>query len=92
MRDALQSQRRAILTGGLAATAALLTGCSSKSDSEGAPKPAAAGAAKTPSPAAAARPDAPWSAFSRLMDGNKRWVDGALQHPDRDPERRDLVA
>ncbi|KUO03557.1 carbonic anhydrase [Streptomyces caeruleatus] len=26
------------------------------------------------------------------MEGNKRWVDGALQHPDRDPERRQFVA
>ncbi|MYS89194.1 carbonic anhydrase [Streptomyces sp. SID5464] len=26
------------------------------------------------------------------MDGNKRWVDGKLQHPDRDPERREFVA
>jgi carbonic anhydrase len=26
------------------------------------------------------------------MEGNKRWVDGTLQHPDRDPARRDLVA
>jgi carbonic anhydrase len=26
------------------------------------------------------------------MDGNKRWVSGKLQHPDRDPRRRDLVA
>ncbi|MBB4717022.1 carbonic anhydrase [Streptomyces luteogriseus] len=26
------------------------------------------------------------------MDGNKRWVDGKLQHPDRDPKRRKFVA
>ncbi|WMD07033.1 carbonic anhydrase [Streptomyces sp. FXY-T5] len=26
------------------------------------------------------------------MDGNKRWVDGELQHPDRDPKRREFVA
>ncbi|WP_327126603.1 carbonic anhydrase [Streptomyces sp. NBC_01727] len=26
------------------------------------------------------------------MDGNKRWVSGDLQHPDRDPDRRQLVA
>ncbi|MFI9175847.1 carbonic anhydrase [Streptomyces lincolnensis] len=26
------------------------------------------------------------------MDGNKRWQDGNLQHPDRDPKRRDFVA
>jgi carbonic anhydrase len=87
-------QRRAFLTGGLAASAALITGCSSKSDSSGTPKPAAVGAAAStsPSPAAGARPDSPWSAFARLMEGNKRWVDGALQHPDRDPKRRQFVA
>lgn len=26
------------------------------------------------------------------MDGNRRWVSGHLQHPDRDPDRRQLVA
>jgi carbonic anhydrase len=26
------------------------------------------------------------------MDGNERWVDGELQHPDRDPQRREFVA
>ncbi|MEV6008251.1 carbonic anhydrase [Streptomyces sp. NPDC051976] len=26
------------------------------------------------------------------MEGNKRWVSGELQHPDRDPERREFVA
>ncbi|MFJ9416922.1 MULTISPECIES: carbonic anhydrase [unclassified Streptomyces] len=26
------------------------------------------------------------------MDGNKRWVSGDLQHPDRDPNRRQFVA
>ncbi|MGV5038911.1 carbonic anhydrase [Streptomyces sp. NRAIS4] len=26
------------------------------------------------------------------MEGNRRWVSGALQHPDRDPNRRQLVA
>ncbi|MFJ5534854.1 carbonic anhydrase [Streptomyces sp. NPDC093261] len=26
------------------------------------------------------------------MDGNGRWVSGDLQHPDRDPDRRQLVA
>ncbi|OIK05304.1 carbonic anhydrase [Streptomyces monashensis] len=26
------------------------------------------------------------------MDGNARWVSGRLQHPDRDPDRRQLVA
>ncbi|WP_181359297.1 carbonic anhydrase [Streptomyces sporangiiformans] len=92
MRSAVPPQRRAILTGGLAATAALLTGCSSKSDGAETQKTAPAGAAKTPSPSAGPRPDSPWAAFARLMDGNKRWVDGTLQHPDRDPRRREFVA
>ncbi|MEV7886445.1 carbonic anhydrase [Streptomyces sp. NPDC002817] len=26
------------------------------------------------------------------MDGNKRWVKGTLQHPDRDPARREFVS
>lgn len=88
-------QRRAILTGGLAASAALIAGCSSKTDGSAPMKTTAAGAAgKSPSPSAAAgmRPDSPWSAFARLMEGNERWVDGALQHPDRDPARREFVA
>lgn len=42
------------------------------------------------SPAAAA--GHPQAAFARLMEGNKRWVSGNLEHPDRDPERRELVA
>ncbi|GAA4040800.1 carbonic anhydrase [Streptomyces shaanxiensis] len=86
-------QRRAILTGGLVASVAVITGCSSKTDSGSAEqKTTAVGAASTPSAAAAARPDSPWSAFARLMEGNKRWVDGSLQHPDRDPGRRQFVA
>jgi carbonic anhydrase len=92
MRSAVPPQRRAILTGGLAATAALLTGCSSKSDGAETGKAAPAGAAKAPSPSAGPRPDSPWAAFARLMDGNKRWVDGTLQHPDRDLRRREFVA
>jgi carbonic anhydrase len=94
MSTARTPQRRAILTGGLAATAAMLTACSSNSGSTNGEKTSAVGAAKTPSPspAAGARPDSPWAAFARLMDGNKRWVDGKLQHPDRDPKRREFVA
>ncbi|WP_174864754.1 carbonic anhydrase [Streptomyces spinoverrucosus] len=86
--------RRAILTGGLAATtAALLSACSSKPNSTGTDA-TAAGAAKasSPSPAAANRPDSAWSAFARLMEGNRRWVAGKLQHPDQDPRRREFVA
>ncbi|MCX5300859.1 carbonic anhydrase [Streptomyces sp. NBC_00193] len=72
--------RRFVLTGGLTAAAALLTGCSAKS----APKATTA----APEP----RPSTPEGAYSRLMEGNKRWVSGSLNHPDRDPDRRGLVA
>ncbi|WP_206342387.1 carbonic anhydrase [Streptomyces ureilyticus] len=97
MGSAVRPQRRAILTGGLAATAAaLLTGCSSKSDGGAATgaTPAAGAEKKAPTtpPAAGERPDSPWAAFARLMEGNERWVDGKLQHPDRDPRRREFVS
>jgi carbonic anhydrase len=75
------------------ATAALITGCSSKSDGTG--NTAAAGAAAktpSPSPSANARPDSPRTAFARLVEGNERWVKGTLRHPDRDPRRREFVA
>ncbi|MET9830334.1 carbonic anhydrase [Streptomyces sp. NPDC006385] len=86
-------QRRAFLVGGLAASAAVITGCSSKSDTAAPAEKAAAGAAPAASPVAAvARPDSPRTAFDRLMEGNKRWVDGKLQHPDQTPERRTLLA
>ncbi|MEU6775174.1 carbonic anhydrase [Streptomyces sp. NPDC046759] len=39
-----------------------------------------------------ARPTTPAAALARLMEGNDRWVSGALQHPDRDPNRRQFVA
>lgn len=48
--------------------------------------PAAAGASASP------RPTTPTAAFARLMEGNGRWVSGDLQHPDRDPDRRQLLA
>jgi carbonic anhydrase len=97
MDSAGRPQRRAVLTGGLVAGAALMTGCSSTADGtepvRAPAKASAAGAAgKTPAPAANARPDSPWTAFARLMEGNERWVDGTLQHPDRDPQRREFVA
>ncbi|MEV5243593.1 carbonic anhydrase [Streptomyces cinnamoneus] len=75
--------RRMLLAGGLAAVAAALSGCATPGASVGrAPAP--------PSPGAS--PATPAAAFARLMDGNKRWVSGDLQHPDRDPDRRQLVA
>ncbi|MFE2142675.1 carbonic anhydrase [Streptomyces sp. NPDC059456] len=72
--------RRAVLAGGLAAAAVALAGCSS------ARTPRATTAAPPP------RPATPRAAFARLMEGNERWVSGNLDHPDRDPERRELVA
>ncbi len=35
-------------------------------------------------------PTTPAAAFTRLMEGNKRWVSGELRHPDRDPDRRQV--
>ncbi|MFI5670033.1 carbonic anhydrase [Streptomyces sp. NPDC051704] len=72
--------RRGVLTGGLAAAVVALSGCSSP------PPRKVATAAPQP------RPATPQAAFTRLMEGNKRWVNGNLDHPDRDPERRELVA
>ncbi|MFE1869602.1 carbonic anhydrase [Streptomyces sp. NPDC059496] len=68
-------------TGGLAAAAAVaLAGCSpadNQKETTAAPQP---------------RPDTPRAAFARLMEGNAHGVSGDLDHPDRDPERRELVA
>ncbi|MFJ7586485.1 carbonic anhydrase [Streptomyces sp. NPDC097617] len=72
--------RRTVLAGGLAAAAVALSGCSSAST------PRATAAAPRPGP------DTPEAAYARLMAGNARWVSGNLEHPDRDPERRELVA
>ncbi|MCZ1007665.1 carbonic anhydrase [Streptomyces lydicus] len=74
--------RRTVLAGGVAA-AATLAGCASTSTA-----PVADQASPSPSP----RPTTPAAAFKRLMDGNARWVSGDLQHPDRDPSRREFVA
>jgi carbonic anhydrase len=76
-----QTDRRALLAGGLAVATVALAGCSSTS---------AAPSATSASPEG--RPATPAAAFARLMDGNKRWVSGDLRHPDRDPDRRELVA
>ncbi|MFI1155769.1 carbonic anhydrase [Streptomyces sioyaensis] len=76
-----QPDRRTLLAGGLAIATAALAGCSSTS-----------AAPLAPSASPTARPTTPAAAFTRLMDGNKRWVSGNLQHPDRDPNRRQFVA
>lgn len=79
--------RRALLAGGLAVATVALAGCSSTSAA-----PSASGASPTSSASPEARPATPAAAFARLVDGNKRWVSGDLRHPDRDPDRRQLVA
>lgn len=96
MATAGQPLRRSILTGGLVATVAALSSCSSKTDSTRTEN-AAAPQASSPSPhtqgsSSAGRPDSPRAAFAQLMDGNRRWVDGKLLHPNRDPDRRQFVA
>ncbi|MFB6989931.1 carbonic anhydrase [Streptomyces sp. NPDC056304] len=73
--------RRALLAGGLAVASVTLAGFSSTSAT-----PLAADASPE------GRPNTPVAAFTRLMDGNKRWVSGDLRHPDRDPNRRQFVA
>lgn len=81
MHRADHPDRRALLSAGLVVTTAALAGCSPTS---------AAPSATSASPEG--RPTSPAAAFARLMEGNKRWVSGALQHPDRDPNRRQFVA
>ncbi|MFJ4603666.1 carbonic anhydrase [Streptomyces griseoluteus] len=81
MDRAGRPDRRALLVGGLMGATVALAGCSSRK---------AASSATSASPEA--RPTTPDAAFVRLMGGNKRWVSGDLQHPDRDPNRRQLVA
>lgn len=90
MDGAQHPDRRALLAGSLAVATAALAGCSSKGAGR---SPAAAGASpqgRAASPQA--RPTTPAAAFARLMAGNQRWVSGNLQHPDRDPDRREFVA
>ncbi|MEU1595901.1 carbonic anhydrase [Streptomyces sp. NPDC005708] len=81
MDAAGRPDRRALLTGALVSAAVGLAGC--------APRSMVATAA---SPSPQARPTTPAAAFARLMEGNKRWVSGDLEHPDRDPDRRQFVA
>lgn len=81
MGTAGRADRRALLAGSLAGAAVALAGCSSTS---AATSPASASPGQ--------RPATPATAFTRLMDGNGRWVSGNLQHPDRDPGRRQFVA
>ncbi|MFF4044948.1 carbonic anhydrase [Streptomyces sp. NPDC001816] len=87
MDRAGRPDRRALLAGGLVGVAGALTGCSSTRAAS-----SARAASSTTSASPEARPTTPAAAFARLMEGNKRWVSGDLQHPDRDPNRRRLVA
>ncbi|MFB6436445.1 carbonic anhydrase [Streptomyces sp. NPDC056411] len=89
MDGARRPDRRALLTGGLCVATAALTGCSSTS---GAPPAAGTSPQARPTTQPTQRPTTPAAAFTRLMEGNQRWVSGALQHPDRDPDRREFVA
>ncbi|MFD6997703.1 carbonic anhydrase [Streptomyces mirabilis] len=73
--------RRVLLVGGLVAATVTLAGCS--------PTSAASSATSAPPQPP---PTTPAAAFTRLMEGNKRWVSGDLRHPDRDPDRRQFVA
>ncbi|GAX56461.1 carbonic anhydrase [Streptomyces olivochromogenes] len=73
--------RRVLLVGGLVAATATLAGCS--------PTIAASSATSAPPQPP---PTTPAAAFTRLMEGNERWVSGDLRHPDRDPDRREFVA
>ena len=77
--------RRTLLTAAASLVAACLAGCSS-AEMRNEMQPAA--------PASRTRPAAgtPKAAYQRLMKGNRRWVANELQHPDRDPTRRELLA
>jgi carbonic anhydrase len=91
MGSVSQPQRRAVLTGGLVATAAVITGCSTTTD-HGAASKASAVALTTPSASAGAPPKTPSAALARLLEGNERWVNGALQRPNQGIDRRASVA
>ncbi|WP_330255873.1 carbonic anhydrase [Nocardia sp. NBC_00565] len=71
--------RRTVLVGALTATTAVLAGCGGDQPSKQVHT-------------AQAPPQTSKAAFDRLMAGNQRWIDGNLDHPDRDPERRELLA
>ncbi|WBP90633.1 carbonic anhydrase [Kitasatospora cathayae] len=82
--------RRALLAGGLASAAVALAGCTTTRAAS--PVSSASPGSPASSTSPEARPTTPAAAFARLMDGNKRWVSGDLHHPNRDPNRRQLVA
>jgi carbonic anhydrase len=77
--------RRTLLTGAASLAAAGLAGCSSAEVMDEMHKAA-------PASLTGPSPGTPKAAFERLMAGNRRWVTNTLQHPDRDPTRRELLA
>ncbi|MFG2616752.1 carbonic anhydrase [Streptomyces sp. NPDC048507] len=81
------SRRLALLAGGLGLATGALSACS-----VGSPPPSASRRARPEAAAPNPRPSTPDGAYARLMEGNRRWVEGNLQHPDRDPTRREQVA
>jgi carbonic anhydrase len=89
--------RRAVL---LAGVGTVLAGCGARkagpsaasAPPEGGPTGPAKDGPVTATAAPTGRPTTPTAAFDRLMAGNQRWVSGDLQHPDRDPTRREYVA
>ncbi|MFD9003257.1 carbonic anhydrase [Streptomyces sp. NPDC059582] len=83
------SGRRALLAGAVASATTVLAGCSSTSAATSATSATPEAMTSSTSKAGQLTPAA---AFARLVEGNKRWVNGDLQHPDRDPNRREFVA
>jgi len=69
--------RRRLLALGGAAALGLLTGC---------------GGGEAPKAAAEATPRTPTAALTRLMDGNRRFVNGTPLHPAQAPDRRAALA
>lgn len=92
MSTVSKPHRRIFLAGGIATAAAAVTGCTSTAHSDTPAVQTPSGTAIASSPSANARPDSARSALDRLTEGNKRWIKGALRHPDQDPQRRQAVA
>ncbi|WP_432165247.1 carbonic anhydrase [Streptomyces sp. bgisy031] len=90
MDTAESPTRRVLLAGAFASATVALAGCTATSAVTAPSSTEASGT--SPTPTRTPPPTTPKAAFTRLMEGNKRWVSGNLQHPDRDPDRRELVA
>ncbi|WP_327579730.1 MULTISPECIES: carbonic anhydrase [unclassified Streptomyces] len=92
MDTAESPNRRVLLAGALASATVALAGCTPTTSALTAPSSTAPSSTASASTSPMPPPTTPAAAFARLMEGNKRWVSGDLQHPDRDPDRRELVA